>query len=1213
MIIQEMFEKEIDRDIKGVIKVGQKDDEDVFQELEEYVVTAELEKYMNKFFDAYDRSNTGRTDNMGVWISGFFGSGKSHFLKILSYILSNPEVEDNKGEKRKAVSFFTEGVKVGDDKLKDKIKEIASENDDIDVILFNVDSKSTTDSKINKEAIKDVFMKVFNDYLGYCGSIPFLAEFERRLDEQGQYDAFKAKFEELEKTSWKEGREDYYFVQDSIIRAIVELGIMSEDAAKSWAENAEKSYSLSIDKFAEYVKKYCDKKGKNHHVLFLVDEIGQYIADDSKLMLNLQTVTEDLGTACGGKAWIIVTSQQDIDSITKTMGEDFSKIQGRFATRIALSSADADEVIKKRILYKKEEKRPILIKLYEEYESSIKNIITFSEGTPNMALYKDAEEFADVYPFIPYQFKLAGDVLTAVRQFSSSGKHLADGERSLLALFKEAAVAYADEREGIVIPFNAFYSALDDFIDHTHRIVITQASRNTRLNNFDVELLKVLFMTKHVNNFKRDVENLTTLMISRLDQDRLELSKTVEKSLRALCDEALVQKNGDEYTFLTNEEQEAELRIQKYNIDPKDIVDYVAQVAFEEVIVFPNNKYRYNARYQFSFNQLIDDRAYRNNVSHRIGLKLLTAYSGKEDEVALSLLSYQEKCVVVRMSDEYAYLSEIDGMKKIESFLNDPTSANLTDFEIISANKRKERSQKAKRVSDYIRFALENADIYVAGEKITTRHKDVTTRISEAFEKLINNEYHKLKCMETQPGQSDIMDMLKAPKTQISISDLGGGGSTENNHEALQSLIDEISYAGTHAAQYSVKQALDQFMDPPYGYTEEDIEYLIATLYRKGQISLKMNSIIYTPASTTPDDAFKYITKREYREKVLLEIKEVAPQAHIKAVKDVIREFYGKSVTTDDQDTLMRDYRSYAETKKTAIENVIRDDYGIDSKLPGKKTLEKALRLIDETLKLSDPISFYRRVNELCDDFLVVSVDMGDLNSFLGGVQKDKFLHAVKTLSVYESSKNYISDQGIIDNAKEIKKIISIEKPYSFIPKLEVADKNLMDAITQLLVEDSKRIEPEVYADWKMVKASVPSDRPYAKRVLEKVDDKFKDLMDKLKGLNDVASLNGIPSESNALLQNCLRMIQSEEDEYQSEVERKRKEQEKQGEEKGSDPNPSVTPPIAVKKSKPLTFRSVTGSKTYSIQTEEDIEKVLDELREALKAQLENDTIIKLS
>ena len=268
MKIQDMFEKPIRREIKGVIKVGQKDDENVFQELDEYVVTTELEKYMNRFFDAYNRSLNGSTDNMGVWISGFFGSGKSHFLKILSYILSNKVVENSEGVKKDAASFFTQGTKVEDEKLKDKITDISGSHGDIDVILFNVDSKSTTDSKINKEAIKDVFMKVFNDYLGYCGSIPFLADFERKLDEQGQYEAFKEKFEEIEGISWREGREDYYFVQDSIIQAVVELGIMSEDAARNWADNAEKSYSLSIDKFAEYVKKYCEKKGKNHHVLF---------------------------------------------------------------------------------------------------------------------------------------------------------------------------------------------------------------------------------------------------------------------------------------------------------------------------------------------------------------------------------------------------------------------------------------------------------------------------------------------------------------------------------------------------------------------------------------------------------------------------------------------------------------------------------------------------------------------------------------------------------------------------------------------------------------------------------------------------------------------------------------------------------------------------------------------------------------------------------
>lgn len=263
-------------------------------------------------------------------------------------------------------------------------------------------------------------------------------------------------------------------------------------------------------------------------------------------------------------------------------------------------------------------------------------------------------------------------------------------------------------------------------------------------------------------------------------------------------------------------------------------------------------------------------------------------------------------------------------------------------------------------------------------------------------------------------------------------------------------------------------------------------------------------------------------------------------------------------------------------------------------------------------MKISDPISFYKRVDELCDDFIEVGLDIGDLNSFLGGVQKDKFLHAVKVLGIYENSKNYISDQEIIDYAAEVKKILSVEKPYSFIPKLEEYDNKLWNAIMKLLEKDTQRIQPDVYADWKAVKTSIPSDRPYAQRLLDRINPKFQELIDKLEKITDIATLNGIPAESNALLQNCLRMIQAEEDAFQAEVERKKKEAEKQG---GGSDAPVAPPvePVKVIKNKPVSFRTITGNKTYSIKTEADIDQMLDELRTALKAQLEEDTIIKLS
>jgi len=295
MQIKNMFEKKIDRDIKGVIKVGQSDEENVYQELDEYVVTKELLKHFRDFFNNYEKGVDGYTDKMGVWISGFFGSGKSHFLKILSYLLKNSTVEG-----KRAIEYFTDGKKIEDPML---IAEMTKAGTiESDVMLFNIDSKGSAKVGSGKEAIVEVFMKVFNEMQGYCGSIPYLAEFERQLDNEGRFEEFKEKFEANAGAPWEKKRQAFAVIQDKVVKTLVEMNFMSEEAARNWCKNAKGNYDLSIEKFVSLVQEYCAKKGPNHHVIFLVDEIGQYIADDTQLMLNLQTIVEDLGTACKGKA-----------------------------------------------------------------------------------------------------------------------------------------------------------------------------------------------------------------------------------------------------------------------------------------------------------------------------------------------------------------------------------------------------------------------------------------------------------------------------------------------------------------------------------------------------------------------------------------------------------------------------------------------------------------------------------------------------------------------------------------------------------------------------------------------------------------------------------------------------------------------------------------------------------------------------------------------
>ena len=165
MLIKEMFRREIDREIQGVIIAGQGESGIAAQELDEYVVTRELQRHFRDFFAAYKKGIVGSTPKMGVWISGFFGSGKSHFLKILSYLLKNELVGQ-----RRALDYFTEGRKITDPAVLADM-ELAG-NTPADVILFNIDAKSDSNSKRNRDAIVSVFLRVFNEMQGLCGSQP---------------------------------------------------------------------------------------------------------------------------------------------------------------------------------------------------------------------------------------------------------------------------------------------------------------------------------------------------------------------------------------------------------------------------------------------------------------------------------------------------------------------------------------------------------------------------------------------------------------------------------------------------------------------------------------------------------------------------------------------------------------------------------------------------------------------------------------------------------------------------------------------------------------------------------------------------------------------------------------------------------------------------------------------------------------------------------
>lgn len=1211
MLIKEMFEKEIDRDIQGVIIVGQSEAENVAQELDEYVVTKELQKHFADFFSAYKKGIVGTTPKMGVWISGFFGSGKSHFLKILSYLLANKTVGD-----RKAIDYFVDDKKIVDQMVLADMKLAA--DTDTDVVLFNIDSKSDSNSKQNKDAIVNVFLKVFNEMQGFCGAMPFLADLERKLTEEGRYNEFKQKFEEVYGEVWEESRQDFDFIQDDVVEVLTGMDFMSEAAARNWCEKAAEPYQISIEDFAKRVKAYIDRKGNNHHVVFLVDEIGQYIGEDSKLMLNLQTVTEELGKECMGKAWVIVTSQQDIDSVTKVKGNDFSKIQGRFDTRLSLSSANVDEVIKKRILEKKETPAQTLRLLYGQKTTIIKNLITFNDGVEKK-LYADENDFACVYPFVPYQFNLLASVLTSIRTHGASGKHLSEGERSMLAMFKESAMEYKECEAGTIIPFHAFYDALENFLDHSHRGVIIRAYENDMINPehkekvFAVDVLKVLFMIKYVDKVVvANIDNITSLMASNIDDDRIALKEKVEDALKVLMRQNLVQKNGDIYVFLTDEEQEINREIESQSVEMAEIINKVSEMIFEDI--FTDKKYKYpafNGRYSFNFNQIVDDRPYKSTQNFDIGVRILTPASDYgTDETTLRMVSGQGREVLVVLPDDRAFMDEIQRYLKIEKFLRLNTSSALSKYESIKEAKRLEMRERNANAKLFLTESLKDAVIYVNGDRAQISAKEVSTRISEALGRLVKTVYHKLDYIDAAMGEDDIRKLLKT-SNQITLNLEGG---TEPNIHALDDVLQYIAGNSRMHVKTSMKSIKDRFMKAPYGFVEDDVQWLVAKLFKRGDLSFSVNGASVTMMNKDVEEIINYITKKAFVEKLMMEERVRVADKDKKVVRDVLKELFHTSSPSDDEDAVMNFFISFVNKLITEL-RVMKKDYE-KAKYPGLKVIEEGIRIMSDIVQIQSPVEFFQTVSKKQDDLLDFAEDYEPIKAFFAGEQKGIFDKALLYLDKYDDSKTYIVDAELENVVDAIRTIVKKDKPFADIPKLPELLKQFTDVYSKVLDEQLAPVLASVSESRKRV-FEVLNTKPYKDEKLNGYIDLFLEIENGAQSCTNVSVLRGYADRAEALKIRLLNeMDKMDQNIALKKAEEIRKALEAQAAKTGNIDKEKieveVKKEVKVKKTKNVPIKNMTKTASWRIESREDVDRYIDELRLKLISELDTDTIVNI-
>jgi hypothetical protein len=981
--MREIFEKPVDRAIDGVIKAD--DEASLRIELDEYVITGEIGQRLEQFLDAY---NNYRTAN-GVWISGFFGSGKSHLLKMLALLLENREVDGIR-----AFDIFAE-------KLKDEPMLAGALRKAVSIpsksILFNIDQKADVITRNDVDALLSVFQKVFDEMCGYYGKQPHIAQFERQLDERGQFEAFQAAFLELSRKPWEtRGREEALLEGRNIAAAFGRATGADPAEATDILSQYRKDTRVSIEDFANTVKTWIDRQVPNFRLNFFVDEVGQYIADNVKLMTNLQTIAESLNTKCKGQAWIIVTAQQAITEVvgdmTARQENDFSKIQARFANRMPLNSADVAEVIQRRLLSKTDAAQIMLGNLHDKEENNLKTLFDFADGSIRLKNYRDREHFVASYPFPPYQYTLFQMAITSLSQHNAfEGKHSSVGERSMLGVFQEVAKTLADRPVGGLATFDLMFEGIRTALKSSVQQSVQIAERNLD-DPFAVRVLKALFLVKYVKEFKPTVRNISVLLLSEFEADQTGQRRKIEDALARLERETYIQRNGEVYEFLTNEEKDVEAEIKALDVDPTEISKELETLAFDTILRHRKIKHL-TTGYEYSFSRKLDDHLL--GREYELSINIISPFNddaAAPDAVLMRNMGREELAIVLQ--PDVRFIRDLTLFRQTDKFIRQSRSGSpQPGRDRIILEKGEQNGRRAKDLELRLRKLMAAARLFVRGDELDIGGDDPQDRIVKAFQALVDKVYVNLPMLQ---GVNFVeADIAKAASPTSTLFGEAGTGLTE----AEQDVLNHIQSQARNGVKVSAKYLTERFGAKPYGWPTVATLCLTASLSGKGKCEARSDG---TPLEGA--ELARALNNSHMLGNILLTPQLEFTSSQIRAAKDLYKELFGLPADGSDARVLGGEWAESVRKLADELNRLVTSNH----KFPFMTALEP---LRDQVVAMvGKPAAWYITEPVKQEDALLNAKEdiLDKIRSFMGGAQREIYDDVRDFLQAQEANIGYV-------------------------------------------------------------------------------------------------------------------------------------------------------------------------------------------------------------
>ena len=990
MKLKDLYSKPINRAVNPAVSATKFDPETERIEIQEYVFTDEIINGLFRILDAI--KNNKPYDHVGIWIDGYYGSGKSHFLKYLDYCITPSTRED-------AVSRLLDAVKAIDPLDEkhnlsfdyDELLSIASwlKRATIDTCIFNLET-SYDNSTDKKKAFLHVFWNEFNGKRGFNKfNITLAQNLEKPLAEKGVFEAFKERIAE-EGGDWNDPGMAADLIDnelDWVLDIAKELApTLSVDSIRE--RIIKRDTNMSIDRFGMELASYLKDKGDDYRLILLADEVSQFINKERDRYLNLQEIITKLSEACDNKVWVACTAQQDLSEIMDDCHiaeekDKEGKIKGRFEVKVSLKGTQPEVITQKRILDKKEEVKPELAALYNKYKAGFD--LQFKLPT-SYSSYESQDDFVDYYPFVPYQFKLIMQVFNSFLNLGYVAKEVKGNERSIIKVIHSTAKTNANAELGKFISFDELYNNMFEeglqargqkAVDNALRMARTYQTDRPERTRLAVRVANVLFMICNISQtdqlvFPATLDNVTSLLINDMETPRLNIKNEVEKVIEFLCDNNIIRreqgKNGapETYAFYSEEEMKVAQLIQSQVVDNNTQAEQLKEI-FNRYITALRNKEQYKTR-SFSVGLTIKQRTFlSNNPDVQVEFVMDADYESAEQ---LALQNSNVNRMVYYVGPQYR-----ENKRLYNAFYWYCQANRYMATPVTSEDNKKTRDEFEKRANELydgiIRKEFEkilDTCPIISGLSVIDEaelgQKRGNDRYRVAMDKHLSGIYTKANLVDYPSMPRTTEQLKKAILRNVNPGDYEGMNAvlTDAEHEV------EI-YLNKQFAEVNVSDVLAKFAKAPYGWDNICTLYIINELVRRHN---RDYSYANNPNVETSTVANRIVS--ESNKFTLRQAKIISPQV----IQNFIaswKEIFGISAVPSSTDStqLFRACRDIESDRSLA--KFIKGYKDIEQQIAGYQfcqPIREAIELFESWLNERDPLKFFNLVIAAKDEAKVL-------------------------------------------------------------------------------------------------------------------------------------------------------------------------------------------------------------------------------------------------